>query len=203
MLSRGYSTTRHPFQRRVWEMLRPSNWNPATALEHSLDELKRLENSAWARLTMTPRGWDVRELMHKEEEFFNDLPHEFRDTDVKSTRQPFANYSSSCAFIVDKEGNRIESIRRRYEDSTGRLKAVHERKMPGRTLVTKWNRETPNDEGVHETTCTEGSADDFEKLWAETPFGAAAKPIELGTPQTKAEETKHKTKQQHHEQKHG
>ncbi|CEG45601.1 uncharacterized protein PHALS_01887, partial [Plasmopara halstedii] len=62
------------------------------------------------------------------------------------------------------------STRRRYEDSTGRLKAVHERQVEGKKLRSTWSRMGPDDEGKHEATCSGGTQDEFEALWQETPF---------------------------------
>jgi hypothetical protein len=46
---------------------------------------------------------------------------------------------------VDK-GRRVTSTRRRYENSTGRLKAVHDRQIEGKKLRSTWNRMGPDDE---------------------------------------------------------
>lgn len=90
-------------------------------------------------------------------------------------RRAFSSYSFSNSSVVDDKGRRVTSTRRRYEDSTGRLKAVHERQVEGKTLRTTWNRAGPDDKGQHESVCSSGSPDEFEALWQQTPFGAAQK----------------------------
>ncbi|KAL4102631.1 hypothetical protein PRIC1_006375 [Phytophthora ramorum] len=87
----------------------------------------------------------------------------------------FSSYSFSDSSIVDDKGRRVTSTRRRYEDSTGRLKAVHERQIEGKKLRTTWNRLGPDDEGQHESVCSIGSPEKFEALWQQTPFGQAQK----------------------------
>ncbi|GMF65506.1 unnamed protein product [Phytophthora lilii] len=90
-------------------------------------------------------------------------------------RRAFSSYSFSNSSIVDDKGRRVTSTRRRYEDSTGRLKAVHERQIEGKKLRTTWNRTSPDDEGQHEAVCTSGTPEEFEALWQQTPFGEAQK----------------------------
>ncbi|KAL3665541.1 hypothetical protein V7S43_009577 [Phytophthora oleae] len=90
-------------------------------------------------------------------------------------RRAFSSYSFSNSSVVDDKGRLVTSTRRRYEDSTGRLKAVHERQVEGKTLRTMWNRSGPDDKGQHEAVCSSGSPDEFEALWQQTPFGAAQK----------------------------
>ncbi|KUF83093.1 hypothetical protein AM587_10006229 [Phytophthora nicotianae] len=90
-------------------------------------------------------------------------------------RRAFSSYTFSNSSIVDDKGRRVTSSRRRYEDSTGRLKAVHERQVEGKKLRTTWNRMGPDDDGQHETQCSSGTPDEFEALWQQTPFGEAQK----------------------------
>ncbi|ETV89933.1 hypothetical protein H310_15226 [Aphanomyces invadans] len=73
--------------------------------------------------------------------------------------------------------------------ANGRLKAVHERELDGKSLVTTWNRATKDDEGTHETICSEGvaSAEEFEGLWKDTPFAKAQK---AGEPLPASDNTK-------------
>ncbi|KAK1944169.1 hypothetical protein P3T76_004081 [Phytophthora citrophthora] len=90
-------------------------------------------------------------------------------------RRAFSSYSFSNSSVLDDKGRQVTSTRRRYEDSTGRLKAVHERQVEGKTLRRTWNRSGPDDKGQHEAVCSSGSPDEFEALWQQTPFGAAQK----------------------------
>ncbi|GMF47283.1 unnamed protein product [Phytophthora fragariaefolia] len=90
-------------------------------------------------------------------------------------RRAFSSYSFSDSSIVDDKGRRVTSTRRRYEDSTGRLKAVHERQIEGKKLRTTWNHIGPHDEGQTEAMCSSGTPEEFEALWQQTPFGEAQK----------------------------
>lgn len=87
----------------------------------------------------------------------------------------FSSYSFSNSSVVDDKGRRVTSRRRRYEDSTGRLKAVHEREVDGKKLRTTWRRQSKQDDGQHESVCSSGSPEEFEALWQQTPFGEAQK----------------------------
>ena len=95
--------------------------------------------------------------------------------DNEKKRRAFSSYTFSNSSIVDNNGRRVTSMRRRYEDSTGRLKAVHERQVEGKKLRTTWNRMNSNDKGQHEALCSSGTPDEFEALWQQTPFGEAQK----------------------------
>ncbi|KAF4315089.1 hypothetical protein G195_011246 [Phytophthora kernoviae 00238/432] len=97
------------------------------------------------------------------------------DNDNNQHRRAFSSYSFSDSSVVDDKGRRVTSTRRRYEDSTGRLKAVHEREIEGKKLRSTWNRLNQEDEGKHESVCSNGSATEFEALWQQTPFGEAQK----------------------------
>lgn len=85
----------------------------------------------------------------------------------------YTSYSYTYSTVLDKRGHRVGTTRRRYEDSTGCLKATHEREIDGKKMKMAWRRLHAQDEGGHETTCTSGSPDDFEKEWLDTPFGRA------------------------------
>ncbi|GMG17166.1 unnamed protein product [Phytophthora fragariaefolia] len=85
----------------------------------------------------------------------------------------YSSYSYSYSTVLDHGGHHIGTARRRYEDSTGRLKATHERELDGKKLKMVWQRSNLQDEGGHETTCSRGSPEQFEKEWLETPFGRA------------------------------
>ncbi|KAF0700624.1 Aste57867_8802 [Aphanomyces stellatus] len=174
------SPLRHP--RHLWDLLHVSKWHPAAALEQSLLELKKMEITALDQLTSIPWGWDTNALAKEDEEFFKDVASEYHPEKDVYTLLPLANYSYSSAYVVDKDGKRVQSIRRRYEDSTGRLKAMHARRIQGKELVERWDRKHYDDKGVHESMCTDGTPEAFEKEWHLTPFGEVAKPIELGAP---------------------
>lgn len=86
----------------------------------------------------------------------------------------FSTYSFSNSSVVDDKGRRVVSTRRRYEDSSGRLKALHERQIEGKTHRAMWNRLHKDDAGRHETLCSSGTTpDEFEQVWKTTPFGEA------------------------------
>ncbi|KAG6609668.1 uncharacterized protein IUM83_00222 [Phytophthora cinnamomi] len=105
-------------------------------------------------------------------------------TERKTTSAATPDYAdchtfSSCSFsnssVVDDKGRRVTTTRRRYEDSTGRLKAVHEREIDGKKLRATWSRQNKQDEGRHESICSSCSPEEFEVLWQQTPFGEEQK----------------------------
>ena len=117
-----------------------------------------------------------------DDDFFKDLPttsqSEQKDEKLEQTpesenQSAFTSYSFSSSSVVDEGGNKVVSTRRRYEDSTGRLKAEHEREVAGKRLKTVWSRQNAKDEGEHKTICSQGTPDDFESLWSRTAFGKA------------------------------
>ncbi|ETP09847.1 hypothetical protein F441_14358, partial [Phytophthora nicotianae CJ01A1] len=86
-----------------------------------------------------------------------------------------SSYSFSSSSVVDDQGRRVTTDRRRYEDSTGRLKAVQEREIDDKKMRTTWSRRNKEDEGRNESICSSGSPEEFEALWQQTPFGEAQK----------------------------
>uniref|UniRef100_M4BE42 Uncharacterized protein n=1 Tax=Hyaloperonospora arabidopsidis (strain Emoy2) TaxID=559515 RepID=M4BE42_HYAAE len=117
-----------------------------------------------------------------DDDFFKDLPtakqpekkdEKLEQTPESENQSAFSSYSFSSSSVVDEGGNKVVSTRRRYEDSSGRLKAEHEREVAGKRLKTVWNRQNANDEGEHKTICSQGTPDDFENLWGRTAFGKA------------------------------
>ncbi|TMW56958.1 hypothetical protein Poli38472_002883 [Pythium oligandrum] len=87
--------------------------------------------------------------------------------------QSFSSYAYSSSTVFDEHGRRITTVRRRYEDSTGRLKAIHEREIDGKKLKSVWKRKQKSDQGVHKTICSSTSPEEFEEEWKKTPFGQA------------------------------
>lgn len=85
----------------------------------------------------------------------------------------YTSYSYTYSTVLDQNGHRIATTRRRYEDSTGCLKATHEREIGDKKLNFMWQRSSKEDEGGLETICSSGSPDEFEKEWVDTPFGRA------------------------------
>ncbi|KAI9907580.1 hypothetical protein PsorP6_003193 [Peronosclerospora sorghi] len=119
-------------------------------------------------------------------------PNKRTKTDADNQyRRAFSSYSFSDSSIVDDKGRRVTSTRRRYEDSTGRLKAVHERQVEGKKLRTTWNRMSHDDEGKQEAICSSGMPEEFEALWQQTPFGEA---------QTKTIKEQQQAQQEHGQQ---
>lgn len=107
--------------------------------------------------------------------------------DDDSTSHSFSSYSFSNSSVVDEKGRRVATTRRRYEDSTGRLKAVHEREIDGKKMRTTWRRQGKGDDGQHESICSSGSPEEFETLWQQTPFGVAQKESVKGQLQSEAD----------------
>ncbi|KAF0703507.1 hypothetical protein As57867_007592, partial [Aphanomyces stellatus] len=134
-----------------WDIVRPTYWHPMASLEQSLMDLEALEREMM--LSQFPLRAHHRLLSvpcsKEDDEFFKDLPvadrgaatTEHVTNDAQNQPQPsdtraFSNYSYSSSSVVDDKGRRVRSVRRRYEDANGRLKAVHERTLDGKTLVT-------------------------------------------------------------------
>ncbi|KAE9037575.1 hypothetical protein PR001_g8309 [Phytophthora rubi] len=117
--------------------------------------------------------------------FFDDLPvgAKLMDTQVPPNLSPpesktkdgysFFTYAYSTCLTADDNGRRVNSTRRRYEDSAGQLKAQHRRQIGTRALESTWKRASEQDEGTHAHKVTSGSVEDFEKAWKSTPFGVA------------------------------
>ncbi|KAJ0402881.1 hypothetical protein P43SY_000495 [Pythium insidiosum] len=178
-----------------------------SVLEQSMMDMEMLTSQMReSRFPMTESMLTVPSTT-EDDEFFKDLPVTERGEQPKS-KQPeaergaqraFSAYSFSNSSVVDDQGRRIVSTRRRYEDSTGRLKAVHDREVDGRRLKTIWNRKNKDEQGEHRTVCSDGTPEDFERLWAKTPFALAQekknkqlkhKGDESGQSQTQAGEKK-------------
>ena len=117
--------------------------------------------------------------------FFDDLPvgAKLMDTRMPPNLSPpesktkdgysFFTYSYSTCLTADDNGRRVDSTRRRYEDSAGQLKAQHKRRIGTRALESTWKRTSDKDDGTHEHKVSSGSVEDFEKAWKSTPFGSA------------------------------
>ncbi|KAL4130371.1 hypothetical protein PRIC2_006371 [Phytophthora ramorum] len=154
-----------------WDLVRPTMWHPLSMLELSM-----IDTSTLPQLTMSMRNVPG---VSTDEEFFKDLPTTERQKETESkapeadNQRAFSSYSFSSSSVVDENGHKVMSTRRRYEDSTGRLKAEHEREVLGKRMKTIWNRKNAKDEGEHHTTCSQCSSDEFEKLWSQTAFGKA------------------------------
>uniref|UniRef100_K3WTR8 Uncharacterized protein n=1 Tax=Globisporangium ultimum (strain ATCC 200006 / CBS 805.95 / DAOM BR144) TaxID=431595 RepID=K3WTR8_GLOUD len=119
-------------------------------------------------------------------DFFADLPLGARsfDTAMPSTLKPpqkktkdgysYYTYSYSKCTTLDDKGTPVNSTRRRYEDSAGRLKAVRARRIGDRRMESTWTRASESDEGKHDNKVSpEGDPNEFEDAWQQTPFGVA------------------------------
>ncbi|CAH0522400.1 unnamed protein product [Peronospora belbahrii] len=154
-----------------WDLVRPTLWHPMSMLELSMMDMNTMP-----QLSMSMRNVPG---VSTDEEFFKDLPTAEQQKEKNETpaeaenKRAFSSYSFSSSSVVDEEGRKVMSTRRRYEDSTGRLKAEHEREVMGKRLKTVWNRKHGNDEGEHHTMCSQSTPEEFEKLWSTTPFGKA------------------------------
>lgn len=164
----------------TWDLVRPPMWHPMSALELSLMDDDELLLPLLS-LSMAPLTSMMLPATTADEEFFKDLPVGQAGTanTEGNTARGLSSYSFTQSMVRDAQGRAIASTRRRYEDSTGRLKAVHEREIDGRRLVTTWNRQNQQDKGEHHSIASEGTEEDFEKVWAETPFGKAHKQKQL------------------------
>ncbi|KAG3113284.1 hypothetical protein PI124_g14013 [Phytophthora idaei] len=155
----------------TWDLVRPTLWHPMSMLELSM-----MDTSTLPKLSMSMRNVPG---VSSDEEFFKDLPTAEQQKEKKDetpeteNQRTFSSYSFSSSSVLDEEGRKVMSTRRRYEDSTGRLKAEHEREVLGKRLKTIWNRKNGKDEGEHHTICSQDTPDEFEKLWSQTAFGKA------------------------------
>ncbi|GMG17847.1 unnamed protein product [Phytophthora fragariaefolia] len=154
----------------AWDLVRPTLWHPMSMLELSM-----MDTNSLPQLSMNMRNVPG---VSSDEEFFKDLPtteqkKKEAEKPKEENQRAFSSYSFSSSSVVDEEGRKIVSTRRRYEDSTGRLKAEHEREVLGKRLKTIWNRKNAKDDGEHHTICSQGTAEEFEKLWSQTAFGKA------------------------------
>ncbi|TDH70451.1 hypothetical protein CCR75_000386 [Bremia lactucae] len=153
-----------------WDLVRPTLWHPMSMLELSMMEPSRLLQPP-VSVTLIPG-------ISSDEEFFKDLPtsvqQQEKDESVEAENQKtFSSYSISSSTILDENGQKVMSTRRRYEDSSGRLKAEHEREVSNKRVKTVWNRMNAKDDGEHHTICSQVTPDEFEKLWSQTSFGKA------------------------------
>ncbi|POM61551.1 hypothetical protein PHPALM_29415 [Phytophthora palmivora] len=155
----------------TWDLVRPTLWHPMSMLELSM-----MDTNSLPQLSMSMRNVPG---VSSDEEFFKDLrsmeqqEEKQAETPETENQRAFSSYSYSSSSVVDEDGRKVMSTRRRYEDSTGRLKAEHEREVLGKRLKTVWNRKNGEDEGEHHTICSQGTPDEFEKLWSKTAFGKA------------------------------
>jgi hypothetical protein len=192
---------RHPQLQRAamistWDHVRSSMWHPMATVEQSLMDMERMTSHLISGdRGMFPSSRSVLPRMHFEEDDF------FKDLEVSSAKEAakleskakdhhqrqqqgskkedegnsYSSYSFSSSTVLDSQGHHVSTIRRRYEDSTGRLKALHEREIDGKKLKNLWDRKSPDDRGEHHTICHGGSAEEFEEQWKNTPFGLAEK----------------------------
>ncbi|KAL0582754.1 hypothetical protein ABG067_007273 [Albugo candida] len=95
------------------------------------------------------------------------------DKEKKQDDRTFSSYPYSSSSVLDDKKRRITSRCRRYKGSSGRLKALHERELDSKKLRIIWNRMKKDGEVKHDTICSNGSSEEFEKLWRETRFAKA------------------------------
>lgn len=124
-----------------------------------------------------------------DDDFFADLPPGTRaletkmPTDLlppvaKKTKDGYAYFTysySRCATLSDSL-ELVSSTRRRYEDSGGRLKAVHKRRIGDRMIESTWKKRSGEDtEGSHDVRVSApgDSKQQFDQDWVDTPFGRA------------------------------
>jgi len=100
--------------------------------------------------------------------------------------QSYSSYSYSSSTIFDENGHAVTSMRRRYEDSAGRLKAVHERQIDGKKVKSVWHKKSKDDKGKHKTICQATDADEFEEEWKKTLFGQAEDQRQVSSKQANA-----------------
>jgi len=182
----------------TWDYVRPNYWHPMSSMEQTMMDLDLLDESMNFRQSTFPFTFGrVRRSQNSmdEDEFFEDFIMEDDESDDQNEetntnqsleamneeeklqherdRNAYQSYSYTTSSALDKNGKRVVNTRRRYEDSNGRLKAIHDREVDGKKLKTIWHRKNKNDQGEHKSICSSGTVDEFEQLWADTPFGKA------------------------------
>ncbi|KAL0591633.1 hypothetical protein ABG067_001234 [Albugo candida] len=139
-----------------------------------------------------------------DDEFFGDILPQSSQKQSKpeqSTSSPkrddadlaYSSYSYSNSTVLDDSGRKISSVRRRYEDSAGRMKAVHERVIGDKKVKAVWKRKSKNEKGDQHTFLSGAEMDEFENEWKQTVFGKAEEESRISTDnasQKKVEEPK-------------
>lgn len=144
------------------------------SFEQAMMDMDHFANHMMSRDPRVNSFYEHRNANSDDDEFFKDLPKKnSTDEGGNAADRSFSSYSYSSSSLLDKEGRRVTSTRRRYEDSNGRLKAVHEREVDGKKIRSVWNRNGKDDEGKHDMICSSGTAEEFEKIWEATPFAKA------------------------------
>lgn len=164
-----------------------SRWHKLAEQELSLlqDEMHRFLPglSALSPTTLSRAARDG------EREFFDSVTGSDEHGDIKTdgstaAKSPtpdkagnsYSSYSFSYSAVLDKEGQRVvaSTKRRRYEDSSGRLKATHEREVDNgaKKLTSTWMRPSAQEERPQCKTTVEGcrSEEEFEQCWSQTAF---------------------------------
>lgn len=136
---------------------------------------------------------EAEEEDEEEDDFFADLPLGARGLETvmpeglappeQKTKDGYSYYaySYSTCTTLDDQARRVNSTRRRYEDSAGRLKAVHLRKLGDKNLESTWMRSSIDEQGRHTTRVSSGDLESFEDAWKKTPFGIAHEQALAGT----------------------
>lgn len=191
--------------RSSWDLVSPSSWLDSLTGDESLlsglgtdfpsativiipvserdeDEAAALAVSGTAAGTSA-----VRESL-ADDEFFADLPTGTRAlaTHMPASLAPpqgqptklgysFSTYSYSRCATLNDNLDLVSSTRRRYEDSSGCLKAVHKRQIGARKLESMWLKSSdPDVEDRHTVHVSPGDTkNQFDKDWQATPFGQA------------------------------
>lgn len=173
-----------------WDYVHRSHWYPNSMFENRVMGLPPMFSNVFPRMRIlddddffkdlpqfeddkedTPEGDQKSATPMNEEE--SDKSMDKKDREAIEDNQGYSSYSYSSSSVLDRSGNRVENVRRRYEDSNGRLKAIHERRIGDKVHRSIWNRKDKKDKGKHETICNEGDATDFDELWSKTAFGKA------------------------------
>lgn len=179
----------------IWDKVLSPMWHPLAAMEQSLMDVDRITSHMfsrqyppWPQTLLPPR------VSFEEDDFFRDLTTKPSQSETKlKSKKPieaskdesavnealkdpqhsYSSYSYSYSSVIGNDGHRVGTLRRRYEDSTGRLKAIHEREVDGKKVIDIWQRHAPDDKGEHKSICTGSSTEEFEREWKNTPFGQA------------------------------
>ncbi|GAB9465714.1 hypothetical protein Gpo141_00003112 [Globisporangium polare] len=184
-----YQQLQHAVGISTWDRVRSSMWHPMATMEQSLMDVERMTSQLFPRSMLPFSGSLLPRMRMDDDVFFDDIevnsPKEAPKPELKdkahqqqqqrgdNRAHSFSSYSFNSSTVIDKEGHRVSTIRRRYEDSSGMLKAFHEREIDGKRLKDVWKRKSPEDKGEHRLVTHDTSAEEFEEQWKHTPFGHA------------------------------
>ena len=128
-------------------------------------------------------------MMPRHDDFFHEFFHrpepiasEGLKTETPKTETPedptmkTKKYTYHHHATVDEKGNKVETMRKHYEDSNGKTKTWEERKIGDKSFRQVWDKPSKDAEMIQHHSCS-GTPEEFETLWADTPFAKSNKAL--------------------------